>query len=268
MRSSNGRRLRSSHRDVRDTLTLFPKGTDPTLAVNGTAFKVDSTGKVTFVSGQTFPGKGTVTSVAMSAPASDFTVTGSPITKSGTLGLSWNVAPTSANTPNSIVKRDSNGNFSSGVVLANGLQASSVFVSNATPNSVTITGQVLATGANKSIGVSGTVADSGYGVSGFNSSNGWGVYGESAGQDGVHGFSHSSAFGVAGINTDPRGTGVYGSAPGWAFTSNGNTFQDRTAGGWVKAMVLLNGYARQYRDLLQLNSRGRGRNCATLWLWS
>jgi len=85
--------------DVRDTLTLFPKGTDPTLAVNGTTFKVDSTGKVTFIAGQTFPGKGTVTSVAMSAPTADFTVSGSPITKSGTLGLNWIVAPTAATNP-------------------------------------------------------------------------------------------------------------------------------------------------------------------------
>ena len=42
--------------DVRDTLTLFPKGTDSTLAINGTAFKVDQTGKLTFVSTQTFSG--------------------------------------------------------------------------------------------------------------------------------------------------------------------------------------------------------------------
>jgi hypothetical protein len=41
--------------DVRDTLTLFPNGTDPTLAINGTTFKVDQTGKVTFVAGQDFP---------------------------------------------------------------------------------------------------------------------------------------------------------------------------------------------------------------------
>jgi hypothetical protein len=47
--------------DVRDTLTLFPKGTDSTLAVSGTVFKVDQTGKVTFVSTQTFPGASTVT---------------------------------------------------------------------------------------------------------------------------------------------------------------------------------------------------------------
>jgi len=229
--------------DIRDTLTLFPKGTDPTLAVNGTAFKVDSTGKVTFVSGQTFPGKGTVTSVAMSVPTADFTVSGSPITKSGTLGLSWNVAPTSANTPNAIVKRDGNGNFSSAVIQTGGLQASSVFVNSSVPNSVAVTGQVTATGTGQSIGVAGTVADSGYGVSGFNSSNGWGVYGESVGQDGVHGLSHSVASGVAGVNDGDRGTGVFGSAPkGWAFTSNGNTYQDRSAGGWVKAMLFVSGF--------------------------
>jgi hypothetical protein len=40
---------------VRDTLTLFPKGADPTLAINGTTFKVDQTGKVTFIAAQTFP---------------------------------------------------------------------------------------------------------------------------------------------------------------------------------------------------------------------
>ena len=48
---------------VRDTLTLFPKGTDPTLAISGTAFKVDQTGKVTFITGQKFPGAGTITGV-------------------------------------------------------------------------------------------------------------------------------------------------------------------------------------------------------------
>ena len=42
--------------DVRDMLTLFPKGTDSTLAVNRTAFKIDQAGKVSFVTGQTFPG--------------------------------------------------------------------------------------------------------------------------------------------------------------------------------------------------------------------
>ena len=52
---------------MRDTLTLFPKGTDPTLAVNGTTFKIDQTGKVTFVTGQAFPGSGTITGITTSA---------------------------------------------------------------------------------------------------------------------------------------------------------------------------------------------------------
>ena len=49
--------------DVRNTLTLFPNGSSPTLTVNGTAFNVSNTGLVNFVSGQTFPGAGTITGV-------------------------------------------------------------------------------------------------------------------------------------------------------------------------------------------------------------
>jgi hypothetical protein len=64
--------------DVRDTLTLFPKSTDNTLAVSGTTFKVDSTGKVTFVSGQTFPGAGTITGIT--------TASGSGLSGGGTTG--------------------------------------------------------------------------------------------------------------------------------------------------------------------------------------
>jgi hypothetical protein len=53
--------------DIRDTLTLFPKLTDNTLAVNGTAFKVSNTGLVTFISSQKFPGTGTITGVTTAA---------------------------------------------------------------------------------------------------------------------------------------------------------------------------------------------------------
>ncbi len=68
--------------DIRDTLTLFPKLAHPTLSVHGTAFAVSSTGKVTFIAGQTFPGTGTVTSVGSGAG-----LTGGPITTSGTLSI-------------------------------------------------------------------------------------------------------------------------------------------------------------------------------------
>jgi hypothetical protein len=68
--------------DVRDTLTLFPKLTHNALSVHGTAFEVSHTGLVTFISGQTFPGTGTVTSVGSGAG-----LTGGPITTSGTLSI-------------------------------------------------------------------------------------------------------------------------------------------------------------------------------------
>lgn len=70
---------------VRDTLTLLPKSTDNTLAINGTTFKIDPAGKVTFVAGQTFPGAGTITAVN--------TPTGSGLSGGGTSGaLSLRIA--------------------------------------------------------------------------------------------------------------------------------------------------------------------------------
>ncbi len=68
--------------DVRDTLTLFPNSTHPAVALSGSVFKIGSGGLVTFVSGQTFPGAGTVTSVATGAG-----LTGGPITHTGTLSI-------------------------------------------------------------------------------------------------------------------------------------------------------------------------------------
>jgi hypothetical protein len=65
--------------DVRDTLTLFPESTDNTLALNGTALKVSSTGAVTFISGQTFPGTGTITGIT--------TVPGSGLSGGGATGM-------------------------------------------------------------------------------------------------------------------------------------------------------------------------------------
>jgi hypothetical protein len=64
--------------DIRNTLTLFPNGSAPTLTVNGTALSVSNTGLVSFVSGQTFPGTGTITGVT--------TASGSGLTGGGTSG--------------------------------------------------------------------------------------------------------------------------------------------------------------------------------------
>jgi hypothetical protein len=69
---------------------------------------------------------GTVTSVGLSAPGSDFTVGGSPVTGSGTLALGWSVTPTNANTANAIVKRDASGNFAGNIVSANDVEVNSI----------------------------------------------------------------------------------------------------------------------------------------------
>ena len=68
---------------------LFGQGTS---APAETGFKISKTGILTFAPGQTFPGvgSGTVKSVGLSAPTRDFSVSGSPVTSSGTLTLNWN----------------------------------------------------------------------------------------------------------------------------------------------------------------------------------
>jgi len=222
----------SGKSDVRDTLTLFPQGTDPTLAIHGTAFKVDATGKITFVSGQTFPGgsgSGTVTSVRLSAPSSDFTVSGSPITKSGTLGMNWTVAPTSGDVANAIVKRDANGSFSAGAISVSSTAAQAVNVAGggygvyATGGSDGVYGFTTNSAGNGVWGYNpnhtGVYGDGGVGVWGH-SGTGYGVFGASFGtsaiSDGVHGEAISgSASGVAGVNSGPGGVGVYGIGNGY-----------------------------------------------------
>jgi trimeric autotransporter adhesin len=163
-----------------------------------TGLKISSKGVLTFASGQTFPGtgKGTVTSVGLSVPTSDFTVSGSPVTGNGTLKFAWNFAPTSADTPNAIVKRDSNGSFD---VTSISAQASN--------------GGAAITGNDQSGGGSS-------GVFG-NSSNGNGVYGQSSNGIGVQGLGGSSSFGVYGTGltgvagvSDGNYIGVYGTSNG------------------------------------------------------
>ena len=71
---------------IRDTLTLFPKGADSTLAISGTSFNIANTGLVTFVSGQTFPGTGDGTITGVS-PGTDLTGGG----KSGNVTLNLDI---------------------------------------------------------------------------------------------------------------------------------------------------------------------------------
>ena len=139
---------------------------------------------------------GTVTSVALSAPTSDFTVTGSPITSAGTLGLNWTVAPTNANAAGAIVKRDANGAFSAGSIAG----------TISTPSGYAVGGFSTAGG----YGVYGLDSNgTSIGVFG-QSSGGYGVWGASSGGDGVHGESTGAGSGVNGRNVTTYGTGVTG----------------------------------------------------------
>src|SRR5450755_2923517 len=92
-----------------------------------TGLRIGPKGIIGFAPGQTFPG--TVKSVGLSAPGSDFTVNGSPVTGTGTLNFAWTVAPTSADKPNAIVKRDSAGALSTGPITASQVTAGPIFAS-------------------------------------------------------------------------------------------------------------------------------------------
>ena len=214
------------------TLNLL-YGTDTNSLVE-TGLRIGPKGIFAFAPGQTFPGVGTVKSVGLSAPASDFSVSGSPVTSSGTLNLQWLVAPASDSTPNAIVKRDAFGGFSAGsisvgalntngdinaagfitatrTVFANILSAST---SLATDGIAAVNGFANDAGPESTSGVFGqSMSDSGHGVSGLIfGTNAAGVFGEArtaaANSSGVMGVSDGDGNGVAAIN-NARGDGLF-----------------------------------------------------------
>jgi trimeric autotransporter adhesin len=211
---------------------LFGAGSNP---INETGLNIASNGLITFASGQSFPGAGTVTSVGLSAPASDFTVSNSPITQSGTLGLSWTVSPTSTNTANAIVKRDGTGSFSAQNISAVTLSAANPAGTAIVGSTAAPAGAVVGTNAGDSAvadGVDGvTSSASASGVAGINNSGGIGIYG--AGGTGVYGTGPIS--GVEGQGnapysnagyflgwSAPAGSGYYGSLGIETFGGNGD----------------------------------------------
>ena len=202
---------------------LFGQGAN---APAETGFKIGRAGIVTFAPGQTFPGSGSVKSVGLSAPTSDFIVSGTPVTSSGTLTLNWNVVPTSAATPNAIVKRDASGGFQSGRITATsstdfglvGISTSDPGVGGVSTSSFGVQGNSVS-----SLGVFGQ-SSSGFGIEADSDTN-IGIVGISETTAGILGISHgsqptSSGFGpdgvvgeslssfgtgVVAINTDPSG---------------------------------------------------------------
>jgi hypothetical protein len=192
--------------------TTTPSGTLNLLYGSGTAvptetgLRINNKGVITFASAQTFPATvGTVKSVGLSAPASDFTVSGSPVTGSGTLGLNWKVAPTNANTANAIVKRDGTGSFNvtningSGTFATTTANATAILGSTSRDGGFGVHGSATAAGGtHASLGV---VGDSVSTV--FFSSGVIGIDGNTTGTGGV-------TLGVQGHSVNPVGIGVLG----------------------------------------------------------
>jgi hypothetical protein len=143
-------------------------------------------------------GVGTVTSVGLSAPALDFTVSGSPITGAGTLGLAWNIPPDTNNTANAIVKRDGGGSFS-----ANRITATELSTIN---NTNAIYGASIGLNETAIFGASAPSTGAGWGVEGITESSdprAFGVIGEAASGTGT-------PVGTYGLASSPVGIGVFG----------------------------------------------------------
>jgi len=228
--------------DIRDTLTLFPKGTDSTLAISGTPFNIDNTGNVTFISGQTFPGTGTITGVT--------TASGSGLSgggTSGTLNLSVdpNVIPGLA-APNTFTNTNAvnvnsgapaltlqnasgdgldiyPGTGSDGVYIPRNAGQYGIVAYGGSAEGGYFNGPVAGSYSVNTTDGNGSAAAYGqefgstqitYGVVGYSASNlGIGTYGQSvsASQEGTA-RAGSSAIGVWGDTGDPNGTALFGSA--------------------------------------------------------
>jgi trimeric autotransporter adhesin len=199
--------------DVRNTLTLYPSGTHPTLSVNGTALEVSNTGLVTFVSGQTFPGTGTVTKVGSGAG-----LTGGPITGSGTLSI------TSGGVTNAMLANPSL-TVNAGTALTGG---GAVSLGGSTTLNLDTTKVPLLAASNTFTGVNSF--NGGLSATGpFNA-----VVGTTAGQGnvavyGIETATSGGSLGVFGITSDGSGVGVLGSNQGSGYGVNGQSGSSLTA---------------------------------------
>jgi hypothetical protein len=229
--------------------TTTPSGTLNLLFGSGTAapaetgLKISSKGLFTFAPGQTFPGtgNGTVTSVALAAPSSDFTVSGSPITGAGTLNLGWTVAPDPGNTPNAIVKRDNTGSFTANALTANQVFANAVVASTSLDApTITSSGTVTVNTANSNPVVAQSSAITALAILGYASATsgpGTGVYGETNSSDalatgilGVASATTGFAQAVNGISLSPSGLGVVGQGGSVNLSTTGANFGGNSIG--------------------------------------
>jgi len=255
---------------------LFGANTTPT----ETGLKISNKGLVTFAPGQTFPGtgSGTATSVGLRASSTDFAVSGSPVTSAGTLSIGWTVPPTSTDTANTIVRRDTSGNFAGNTITAGdffggAVNTTTANFTNLTAASVTATNASISNslymntainsplfvtsntgGATVIEGSAASTTGPAWGVEGItasNSSNAFGVYGfatSSAGSPkGVYGAAAGiNAIGVFGQNGSLSSTGATISAIGLGAWGDGGS-----GGGWGVIGTADDGYAGSFTNNTQ-----------------
>src|SRR5579863_4770056 len=223
--------------DVRDTLTLFPKGTDPTLAISGTTFKVDQTGKVTFVAGQTFPNA-----------ISDIKA-GTDLTGGGTGGtVTLNVDTT--NVPLLAAANV----FTNNQTISGGPSTWGLTVSQ--PNFNTI----LEQGPESGVGTALEMQTTGTGGMFWQILN----TGESASQGANKLNFRNDSAGVDVMTLTASGqVGIGTNSPIATLDVQGNASQARTAGGFVKAMLYVNGYNPPYSIVSCFNSALSGAAATT-----
>jgi hypothetical protein len=194
-------------------------------------------------------GSGTATSVGLAAPATDFTVSGSPVTGAGTLRFAWNVAPTNADTANAIVKRDATGSFNATSITGIGTFSTTTANANAITGSTSldggsaIVGSATATGgSNRTYGVTGNSVSSVAGSTGVLGLDGntnalltggftIGVQGASSNQVngiGVFGFDGTSLSSL--FNNIEQGVGVWGDGGSSRGVAVAGTVDDGLAG--------------------------------------
>jgi hypothetical protein len=203
-------------------------------------------------------GTGSVSSVGLSAPSSDFAVSGSPVTGTGMLNFVWNVAPTSASTPNAIVKRDASGDFNANIIDVGELVTQSVVASNVVVSSGQNTDAVQmeawnqASSGSQSWGILGATNSATNGATAIVGH----AYATSGLVQGVQGVSNSpSGFGVSGVSVSASvvgagdgSAGVWGdSATNWGVLGT----SDNGVGG-----LFLNNSAAGYPTLAAFSENG------------
>jgi len=168
--------------DVRNTLTIFPNGSSPALAVSGSAFSVASTGVVSFAAGQSFPG-------VPSLSASNTFTAPQTVTANG----SFSALAVGNNNANGIAINTSNSNF--GLYAVDDLLPVDAITTTG-PQAIYAENDVDSNGVSAILGAEFGTKHSGLGVYGYSAANfGDGVYGVSQQPSGLSGFDPAGVWG-------------------------------------------------------------------------